>query len=143
MDAAWQRIAVYLVCRDHAGRILLTRVALPGLSDDRKWTVPGGGMEWGEGLAETGLRELTEETGLRGRIGAVLGVFSRWYEARESFYGEPGHAIGIVLEATNLRGELRTTFEDGTTDGVAWFSLDEVQALDRVELVDFVVALIS
>jgi hypothetical protein len=48
-----------------------------------------------------------------------------------------------VLEATELTGELRTTFEDGTTDGVAWFSLDEVQALDRVELVDFVVALVS
>ena len=51
----------------------------------------------------------------------------------------PVTPIGIVFEATELTGDLRTAFDDGTTtSGAAWFSLDEVQALDRVELVDFV-----
>ena len=84
-----------------------------------------------------------EETGLRGRIGAVLGIFSRWFEPDESFRGEAGHVIGIVFEATDLTGDLRTAFDDGTTNGAAWFSLDEVQALHRVELVDFVLDLIA
>jgi len=143
MDAVWRRVAAYVVCRDDEARVLLTRVALPGLPDDGKWTMPGGGMEWGEHPAATGLRELTEETGLHGRMGPVLGVFSRWFEAEESFRGEPGHVVGIVFEATDLTGDLRTAFDDGTTtSGAAWFSLDEVQALDRVELVDFVLGLI-
>jgi hypothetical protein len=34
-------------------------------------------------------------------------------------------------------------FDDGTTNEAAWFSLDEVRALDRVELVDFVLGLIA
>ncbi len=73
----------------------------------------------------------------------MLGVFSRWFAPDESFRGEAGHAVGIVFEATDLTGDLRTAFEDGTTtSGAAWFSLDEVQALDRVELVDFVLGLI-
>ena len=143
MDAAWRRVAAYVVCRDDEGRLLLTRVALPGLPDDGKWTMPGGGMEWGEHPATTALRELTEETGLHGHIGGVLGVFSRWFEPEESFRGEAGHAIGIVFEATDFTGELRIGFDDGTTNEAAWFSLDEVRALDRVELVDFVLGLIA
>ena len=143
MDVAWRRVAVYVVCRDEDARLLLTRVALPGLPDDGRWTMPGGGMEWGEHPETTGLRELTEETGLHARIGAVLGVFSRWFDAEESFRGEPGHVVGIVFEATDLTGDLRTAFEDGTTtSGAGWFSLDEVHALDCVELVDFVLGLI-
>jgi ADP-ribose pyrophosphatase YjhB (NUDIX family) len=105
--------------------------------------MPGGGMEWGESAAQTGLRELAEETGLQGSFGRVLGVFSRWYTAEESWRGEPGHAIGIVAEVTALTGELRTSFEIGSTDGVAWFSLDEVHALDCVELVRFVMELVE
>jgi hypothetical protein len=78
-----------------------------------------------------------------GNIDAVLGVFSRWYEAHESFRGEPGQAVGIVFDATGLTGELRTSFEAGSTDGAAWFSLEEVRAPEHVELVDFVLGLIS
>jgi len=116
---------------------------MAGVSDHGKWTMPGGAMEWGENPTDTGLRELMEESGLHGRIGPVLGVFSRWYTAHESWRGEAGHAVGIVVEATELTGELRTSFADGTTDGVAWFSLHEARDLDRVELVDFVLDLIS
>lgn len=100
-------------------------------------------MEWGELPEVTALRELEEETGLHGKVGAVLGVFSRWFESHESFRGEAGHAVGIVFEATALSGELRTEFDEGTTSAAAWFSLDEVQALDRVELLDFVLGLLS
>ncbi len=101
-------------------------------------------MEWGESAAETAHRELAEETGLSASMGSVLGVFSRWYTAEESFRGEAGHALGIVAEATGLTGALRTeVVEDGTTtDRAAWFTLEEVRSLDRVELVDFVLTLV-
>ena len=41
-------MAAYVVCRDQSGRLLLTRFGLDGHPDTGKWTLPGGGMEWGE-----------------------------------------------------------------------------------------------
>ena len=46
--------------------------------------------------------------------------------------------VGIVFNALDVQGELRTTFEAGTTDGVRWFDLEEIATLPHVELVDFV-----
>lgn len=138
MEAEWRRAAAYVLCRD-GGRMLLTRFVQPGNPDSGKWTMPGGAMEWGESPLETAHRELAEETGLQADIGRVAGVFSRWYEPHEAARGSAGHVIGIVFEATNARGEIRTTFpgDDNTTDAAAWFTLDEARALPQVALVTF------
>ena len=58
MEAQWRRAAAYVLCRDNAGRILLTRFALAGHPDSGKWTMPGGGMEWGEDPIETAARDV-------------------------------------------------------------------------------------
>ncbi len=140
MEAEWRRAAAYVLCRDGDGRILLTRFVHEGSPDAGKWTMPGGGMEWGEDPIETAAREFEEETGLDVDIGRVLGVFSRWYTADESARGKAGHVIGIVYEGTNMRGVLRTEFSrdpDNTTDAAAWFTLDEARALPHVELVTY------
>lgn len=60
------------ILTDASGRILLTRRSVdPGRG---KWCLPGGFMELGETPSETALRELFEETGLRGRIDRILGA---------------------------------------------------------------------
>jgi hypothetical protein len=48
-----------------------------------------------------------------------------------------------VFAALELRGELRTTFDSGTTDAVRWVDLAEIDGLPHVELVDFVADLLS
>ena len=100
-------------------------------------------MEWGEQPVETATRELHEETGLQARVGSVLGVFSRWFEPHEAANSEAGHVLGLIYEATDVEGQLRTAFDDGTTDAAAWFTLEEVRALPRVRLVDFVLELVE
>lgn len=143
MDVEWRRAAVYVVCRDQRDRLLLTRFAQLGNPDDGKWTMPGGGMEWGESTGETAHRELAEETGLTATLGNMIGVFSRWYTDRESFAGQAGHVIGVLYEATEVQGSLRASFDEGTTDAAAWFALDEIANLPHVEIVDFVLDLIA
>ena len=58
------RVAAYVVALDEHGRLLLTRLnertSRPGA-----WTLPGGGVEFGEHPEVTALRELEEETGYR------------------------------------------------------------------------------
>jgi 8-oxo-dGTP diphosphatase len=102
--------------------------------------MPGGAMEWGEHPFETAERELDEETGLQAEIGRIVGVFSRWYSPQETASGNAGHVIGIVYEASNVRGVLRTEFSrdaENTTDAAAWFTLEEARALPHVGLVTY------
>jgi 8-oxo-dGTP diphosphatase len=143
MKAEWQRVGVYVVCRDDSDRILLTHLNLPGLPSHGAWTLPGGGMEWNEQPAETAARELDEETGLSAELGSVIGIWSDWLEAHETPRGSPGHAVGILYEGHVVSGNLRIDFPDGSTDQAAWFRLDEVAELETVPLVDFALALLS
>jgi ADP-ribose pyrophosphatase YjhB (NUDIX family) len=52
-------------------RLLLTRRA-----DNGQWCLPGGGVNPGESVAEACIREVWEETGLRGRVVRLIGVYS-------------------------------------------------------------------
>jgi 8-oxo-dGTP diphosphatase len=138
MDLGWTRIGAYALCRDDQGRLLLTRFDFPSHPDHGKWTMPGGGMEWGESPRETAHRELLEETGLTATVGDVAGVYSRWFTAEESAQRDSGHFVGILFHASEFDGRLRTLFGDlDTTSGAEWFPIDEIDALPHVELVDF------
>lgn len=142
MEADRTRVAAYVLCRDGEGRILLTRWFAEGHPRSGRWTMPGGGMDWGEQPEQTAVRELREETALAVDLGGVLAVRSEWIGPDESHLGDRFHAVQIVYEGTNPRGELRTDFGDGgTTDAAGWFTLDEVRALDRVELVELCLGL--
>ena len=144
MNIEWQRVAAYVVAVDAQQRILLTQFELPGHPRSGAWTLPGGGMEWGEQAHETALRELGEETGLCGTIGPLLGTQSEWFDENTAVSGQRGHALRLIFEARNCVGDLKTDFsDDDTTTAAAWINLKDVPQLDRVGVVDFGISLIS
>ena len=126
------RLAAYALCiRD--GEVLLAQVSHRG-DDAGKWTLPGGGLDFGED-PETGMhRELYEETGLRGEVEGLLGIDSMLFPDTPEFPGDV-HSIRIVYRVT-ASGNPRVTEVDGTVQDARWVRLDELSGYPVVNLVE-------
>jgi 8-oxo-dGTP diphosphatase len=129
-----QRIAAYGVVRDDEDRILLARAA-PLLTLRGRWFLPGGGVQHGESPPESLQREIAEESGLTIVPGPFLDVLS---DVRTLPDGTSLHTVRLIYEVASWHGSLRPEV-DGTTDAVAWFSLDEVRELPLARYVETVV----
>jgi len=124
------RVAAYAVCRDDAGRVLLCHIA-PSVGVGDVWTLPGGGLEFGEPPEVAVLRELTEETGYVGRLDGLVGVSDRVF--RDGDDGDRLHAIRILYRVRIVGGELRDEPE-GSTDTCRWFTPRDARKLRLGEL---------
>ena len=131
------RIAAYALCLD-GGRLLLARIA-PGYSDPGSWTLPGGGLEFGEAPDVGVLRELEEETGLRGETPALLAVDSEVFGPRPG-RGSYLQSLRIVYRVRVTGGDIRHE-RDGSTDECAWVPLEEIAGLRLVNLAELGVRL--
>ena len=122
------RVASYgIVLRER--NILLCRCAAY-LPEGGQWTLPGGGIEFGESPETAMVREVNEETGLVVEPSALAGIDSISGEEPSRFY----HSIRIVYFASELGGELRNE-TDGSTDLCAWHPLDSIHELPTLDLV--------
>lgn len=132
------RVAAYALCLDAEGRILLCRLS-PSDLDTGYWTLPGGGLDFGEAPAPGALRELEEEAGLTGQITDIADVDSQVYGPRT---GRPGelHAIRVIYRVRVTGGSLRDEL-DGSTDTCAWFTLEQARALPLVDLAEHGISL--
>lgn len=130
------RVSAYAVCVDDEDRLLLCRIA-PGttVADDGRWTLPGGGLDFGEDPRDGALRELAEETGYIGELDELLTVDS-WARRLPGLDGSEAdyHGIRILYRCRIVGGELRAE-TDGSTDEARWFTADELGVAPLVDLV--------
>jgi 8-oxo-dGTP pyrophosphatase MutT (NUDIX family) len=86
------RPSARIIVLDGDGRLLLFQVDDPLDSKPPVWITPGGGVEAGESLGETALRELKEETGLdvgpSGLVGPVAVSRGDWEFRGTPYYSE-------------------------------------------------------
>jgi 8-oxo-dGTP diphosphatase len=124
------RLAAYAVALSN-GSILLARIAA-GYPGEGKWTLPGGGVEWGEHPEEALIREVHEETGFSVTEHSFLGINSRVFHA--SRLHSDLHAVRLLYDVP-LEGDPEVTEIDGSVDRASWIHLDNIGSMRTVELV--------
>ena len=122
------RIASYGIIQNR-DQILLCRLSAQVPQWQGFWTLPGGGIDFGETPEAALVREVREETGLAITAGKILTVDSKVSLTPEKDF----HAIRLIFDTRYHGGDL--IFEiDGTTDQCAWFSVSDLPSLQLVDL---------
>ncbi len=123
------RVSAYGLVTDD-DHLLLCRLS-GHLPDAGRWTLPGGGVEFGEHPAAAMVREVEEETGLIVAAAGVVGIDSFSAEAPDRNF----HGIRIIYHTKRIGGELRSEHA-GTTDQCQWHRMDTLVTLATVDLVE-------
>lgn len=110
---------------------MLSRIA-DGYPGAGSWTLPGGGVEWGEHPEDALTREVYEEAGFHLDAPRFVGIDSRVYDGVGSHPAM--HAIRLIYTA-DVEGTPRVTEANGSVDAARWVRLDELDDLRTVDLV--------
>ncbi|MFD0858856.1 NUDIX domain-containing protein [Roseovarius aquimarinus] len=107
----------------HEGRLLLVNAYPDGKSD--LWCAPGGGVHLHDGLGQTLLREVHEETGLEIELGAPC-LVNEFHDPEGAF-----HQVEIFFRCTLVAGALDAAWRDpeGVVTHRRWFARDELGAI--------------
>lgn len=113
--------AASAVVADQTGAILLIE-----RTDNGLWTIPGGGMEVGETIAQTAIREVREETGLDVAVQRLVGIYSDPRHVIEYSDGEVRQQFSVCFACAVTGGRLATGSESRQ---VGFFAPNEVDAM--------------
>ncbi|TXS04837.1 NUDIX domain-containing protein [Streptomyces sp. col6] len=99
-------VAASAVVTDAGGRILLQR-----RSDNGLWALPGGGMDMGDSLPGTAVREVKEETGLDVEITGLVGTYTDPRHVIAYRDGEVRRQFNVCFTARVIGGRLALSDE--------------------------------
>ena len=127
-----QRVAAYAVIRRNQGgsgeQILLSRLA-PYLTPHEMWTLPGGGIDFGEHPRAAVVREIHEETGLDATVGEIAWIDSAVRRTTDPTVPETDmHSVRMVFEGwvPGDSPEPRVVEVDGSTVDARWHPVADV-----------------
>lgn len=109
------------VVTDQHDRIVMVR-----RRDNDLWALPGGGMDLGESIVQTAVREVKEETGLDVEVTGLVGVYTNPHHVMAYDDGEVRQQFSLCFTTQLVGGEL--AFDTESTD-IAWIPADQIARL--------------
>jgi ADP-ribose pyrophosphatase YjhB (NUDIX family) len=85
--------------------------------DNDLWALPGGGMDLGESIVETAVREVKEETGLDIEVTGLIGVYTNPRHVIAYTDGEVRQQFSLCFTTRLIGGDLRV---DSESTDIAW-----------------------
>jgi 8-oxo-dGTP diphosphatase len=126
------RIGVYGIALTEVG-VLLTRLG-PGEAETDCWTLPGGGLDWGEHPLACLRREFEEESGLVPQPIRPLGLHSFTVASKERLRKGPDLHVIQLIYLVSAEGDPVHEL-DGSTVEARWWPLNQLRLAPLVELV--------
>ena len=120
------RIRVCGVCIENDKVLLINHLGI--LKNNDFWSVPGGGLSFGETIEECLKREFLEETNTQIEVGEFLTV--------REFIELPLHAIELFYEVSITGGKLQKGTDPEMVQqiiqAVRWMNLEEIKVKSKV-----------
>jgi ADP-ribose pyrophosphatase YjhB (NUDIX family) len=109
------------VVTDEQARILLIK-----RRDNDLWALPGGGMDLGESIVETAVREVKEETGLDIEVIGLIGVYTNPRHVIAYTDGEVRQQFSLCFTTRLIGGQLHV---DSESTDIAWTRPQDIESL--------------
>ena len=106
--------AVSAIVTDAQGGILLIL-----RTDNGYWSIPGGGLNPGESVADATMREVREETGIDCEVTGLVGIYSDPNHVAAYDDGEVRQEFSICFTTRMTGGSLATSSESALVEFVA------------------------
>ncbi|MEV6388910.1 NUDIX hydrolase [Nocardia xishanensis] len=110
------------------------RVLLLQRSDNGLWSIPGGGQDFGEYIAETAIRETREETGIDIQVTGLVGIYTNPHHVMAYADGEVRQQFSICFRAKPVGGALHTSPESPRVQWVGRGELDGMSIHPSIRL---------
>lgn len=121
------RIASYVLI-EREQQLLMCRLSAH-TAERGSWTLPGGGVEFGEHPEQTAVRETFEETGYHVRTLELLSLDSCVIELPRADL----HCLRFLFRAEITGGE-QVNEQRGSTDQCGWFTKENCQSLSLARM---------
>ena len=99
-------------------------------TDNGRWTMPGGTLEFGESLTECAMRELKEECGLKVEIKDIIGTYTDPNILIEYSDGEVRQEFTIVYSGETHDSNIEL---DEESNAYKWVPIDSIQNLSMAD----------
>jgi ADP-ribose pyrophosphatase YjhB (NUDIX family) len=115
------KIAVNALVFNEKGEVLLAK-----RTDNGLWCIPGGHVDLGETLVQACLRELFEETGFKGDVVKLVGIYSDTQNSLHIQQGSEWHTIRVSFLCRVTGGKITPS---GETSEIRYFNVKQLPAL--------------